>query len=115
MKPCPPRSMSVNVRPERLAPIAARYELDEDFVMECAVGEEVEMVVSVEPMFLTKTEYFYGFTADSDSKISIVFSESSEIEGEMDAKDHAAKRDGTATSLDRENESTAVKIKLKFE
>ena len=64
---------------------------DEDFVMECAAGEEVELVIDVEPMFLTKTEYFYGFTEGSDAKISFNRVESSDIEGEMPGKGHKEK------------------------
>jgi len=61
---------------------------DDDFVMECAAGEEAELVIDIEPMFLTKTEYFYGFTADSDPKISVEREISSVVEGEMPAKGH---------------------------
>lgn len=64
---------------------------DEDFVIECAPGEEVEMVIDVEPMFLMKTEYFYGFTAGSDAKISINREASSDLEGDMPAKGHKEK------------------------
>jgi len=88
---------------------------DEDFVMECGEGEtEAEMFIEIEPMFLTAEEYFYGLTADSDSKISIVGSMSSDVEGEMNAKDHKDKRDGTASSLERGMDTKNVRIKLKF-
>ncbi len=80
---------------------------DEDFVMECAIGEEVEMVIDIEPMFLTKTEYFYGFTADSDPKISIDRELSSHIEGEMPAKGHQEKAEDT--------EDLTIKLKFKPE
>mmetsp|Transcript_54294 Transcript_54294/g.140193 ORF Transcript_54294/g.140193 Transcript_54294/m.140193 type:complete len:277 (-) Transcript_54294:272-1102(-) len=91
---------------------------DEDYVMECDLGEgetEAEMFIDIEPMFLTKEEYFYGFTADSDPKISIDHSMSDAIEGEMNAKDHAARREGTATSLDRAENNRRLMIKLKFQ
>jgi len=81
---------------------------DEDFVMECKSGEdeEAELDIEIEPMFLTAEEYFYGFTADSDSKISIDNDGSSSNEGELDSKDHK-REDG--------KESTGnIKIKLKF-
>lgn len=77
---------------------------DEDFVIECATGEEAETVIKIEPMFLTKTEYFYGFTADSDPQISIDRETSSDIEGEMAAKDHKGKGEDTDD----------VKINVKF-
>jgi len=76
---------------------------DEDFEMACAPGGEAEMVIEIEPMFLTKTEYFYGFTADSDPKISIDREVSSHIEGEMAAKGHK-----------EQDEEETTKIKLKF-
>merc|ERR1719316_1418702 len=72
--------------------------------MECAPGGEAEMEIRIEPMFLMKTEYFYGFTADSDSKISIERETSSHIEGEMAGKGHQGKDD------DEED----IKITLKF-
>ena len=59
---------------------------DEDFEIECAPGEEAELVIDIEPMFLMRTAYFYGFTADSGPKISIDHSMSSNIEGEMASK-----------------------------
>jgi len=62
------------------------------------------MVIDIEPMFLMRTKYFYGFTADSDPNISINHFMSSEIEGEMASKAHAGKLDET------EN----VKINIKF-
>ena len=77
---------------------------DEDFVIECGTGEEAEIVIDIEPMFLTKTEYFYGLSADSDAKISINREESSHIEGDMAAKGHRGHDD------DEED----IKIKVKF-
>ena len=56
-----------------------------------------EMFIDIEPMFLTKEEYFYGFTADSDPAISIDHWMSSDIEGEMNAKDFA--KDGGSATL----------------
>jgi len=111
-----PEKQALLVLPEESFKVTkmAMSQTDEDFVMECNEGEEAEMVIDIEPMFLTKEEYFYGFTADSDPKFSIEYIESSEIEGEMDPKDHAAKRDGTATSLDREEDTTGIEIKIKF-
>ena len=76
---------------------------DEDFVMECAAGEQVEMTINVEPMFLVPTEYFYGFTGESDAKISINREVSSDIEGEMAAKGHQEK-----------DEEANIQITLKF-
>jgi hypothetical protein len=92
---------------------------DEDFEMECDLGKgetEAEMFIDIEPMFLTKEEYFYGFTAESSDKIRIDHSMSSDIEGEMNAKDHNAAR-GAATlgSLERGADSRRIMIKLKFE
>ena len=58
---------------------------DEDFVIECSLekGEtEGEISIDIEPMFLTKEEYFFGFTSDSDPKISIDHGMSSDAEGE---------------------------------
>ena len=76
----------------------AMSQTDEDFVMECACMDDAEMYVDIEPMFNQYVEYFYGFTADSDPKISIDYDISSAIEGTM------ARRGGTRTA-----------IKLKFE
>ena len=89
---------------------------DEDFVMEVGAGEtEAEMFIDIEPMFLTPEKYFYGFTSDSDAKISIDYENSDENQGELNAKDHAAKRDGTAAGVDDEKkDSGGIKIKLKF-
>ena len=66
-------------------------------------------------MFLTPEAYFYGFTTDSDPKISIEYHLSSPIEGEMNAKDHNSKV-GTSTlgSLDRGADTRRTSIKLKF-
>jgi len=77
---------------------------DEDFVLECAAGEEAEVVIDIEPMFLTKTEYFYGLTSDSDPKISINREMSSDIEGEMPGKGHKGNDD----------EEKDIKITVKF-
>ena len=77
---------------------------DEDLVMVCPPGEEAQLVIDVKPMFITKTEYFYGFTSDSDAKISIDRKLSSHIEGEMPAKGHQGQVD------DEED----LKIHLKF-
>jgi len=68
---------------------------DEDFVLECSPGEQAEIVIDIEPMFLTKTEYFYGLTADSDPKIDINREMSSDIEGEMAAKGHKGHTEDT--------------------
>ena len=76
---------------------------DEDFVLECGTGEEVEKVIDIKPMFLTKTEYFYGFTADSNPKISINREVSSHIEGDMPTKGHKGN-----------DEDEDIKIKVKF-
>jgi len=98
----------------------AMSQTDEDFVMECnlAKGEtEAEMFLDIEPMFLEPAKYFYGFTANSDPKISIDASGSSEIEGEMKAKSHGDKK-STATlgSIKQESGSKRLtSIKLKFE
>ena len=83
----------------------AMSQTDEDFVMECAVGEEAELTVEIEPMFLMATEYFYGFTADSDPKISMDRDASADIEGEMAAKGHKGNVD---------DEERNIKIVLKF-
>ena len=93
------------VLPEESFKVAklAMSQTDEDFVMECAAGEQVEMTISVEPMFLTTTEYFYGFTDGSDAKISIDRELSSDLEGEMAAKGHQEK-----------DEEANVQITLKF-
>jgi len=82
-----PEKQAQLVLPEESFKIAklAVSQTDEDFVMECALdkGEtEAEMFIDIEPMFLTNTEYFFGFTADSDPKISIDHGASSDIEGE---------------------------------
>ncbi len=77
---------------------------DEDLVMVCPPGEEAQLVIDVKPMFITKTEYFYGFTSDSDAKISIDRKLSSHIEGEMPAKGHQGQ-------VDDEDD---LKIHLKF-
>ena len=69
----------------------AMSQTDEDFVMECGTGETAELVIDIEPMFLMKTEYFYGFTAGSDAKISINREASSDLEGDMPAKGHKEK------------------------
>lgn len=61
---------------------------DEDFEIECATGEEAEVVIDIEPMFLMRTEYFYGLTADSDPKLTIDREVSSDIQGEMAGKGH---------------------------
>ena len=90
---------------------------DEDFVMECALGSgdtEAEMFIDIEPMFLTKEKYFYGFTADSSPKISIDHHMSSPIEGEMNAKSHDDKRMKTEGSLERGESTRRIMIKLKF-
>ena len=83
----------------------AMSQTDEDFVMECAVGEEAELTVEIEPMFLMATEYFYGFTTDSDPKISMDRDASADIEGEMAAKGHKGNVD---------DEERNIKIVLKF-
>jgi len=77
------------------------------------------MFVDIEPMFLTKEEYFYGFTADSTSKITIDHSMSSDIEGEMNAKDHKGKQVGVSSSatlgsLERGAATQRIMIKLQF-
>jgi len=97
----------------------AMSQTDEDLVMECDLGEsmEAEMFIDIEPMFLTKTEYFYGFTTDSDPKISIDHSMSSDIEGEMNAKDfESSSKISTATlgSLESGASKRRIMIKLKF-
>jgi len=90
---------------------------DEDFVMEVALEKEAEaeMFIDIEPMFLTKEAYFYGFVEGSAAQISIDYGMSSEIEGEMNAKDHNAKV-GSATlgSLDAGANKRRIMIKLKF-
>ena len=77
------------------------------------------MYIDIEPMFLTKTPYFYGFTADSSPKISIEHGSSSDMEGEMQPKDHNSKIGAaTAGSLARDKDKalhlSRVMIKLKF-
>jgi len=84
---------------------------DEDFVMECAEHETAELFIDIEPMFLTPTDYYYGFTADSDAKISIDFSLSSEIEGVMPAKTHKGK---ASQELTKEDMKQRIAIKLEF-
>lgn len=103
----PPEKAEQLVLPEASFKVTKMEEsqTDEDFVMECAPGEEAEMVIDIEPMFLMKTEYFYGFTADSDPKISIDREMSSDIEDEMPGKGHKEKGEDTDD----------VKIKLKFQ
>merc|ERR1712147_316894 len=91
---------------------------DEDHVLEVDFSKdemEASMYIDIEPMFLTKEEYFYGFTADSHEKISIDYIGSSPIEGEMNAKDHDAAR-GSATlgSFDRQEDTRRIMIKIKF-
>lgn len=102
----PAEKQSQLVLPEESWKVAKMQvsQTDEDFVMECRLGEEAEIVIDVKPMFITKTEYFYGFTADSDPKISIDRKMSSDIEGEMAARAHQGQVD------DEDN----VKITLKF-
>merc|ERR1711871_873350 len=63
-------------------------------------------------MFLTPTEYYYGFTADSDPKMSIDFAMSSEIEGIMPAKTHQAKRSQEMTKEDMK-QRIAIKVEFK--
>ena len=80
---------------------------DQDFVMECALGAgetDAELLIDIKPMFLTNEEYFYGFTADSDPKISIDHGKSSAVEGESLIKG----------SLLAGIEEERVTIKLKF-
>jgi len=57
-------------------------------------------------MFITKTEYFYGFTAGSDPNITIDHLKSSFIEGEMASKRHGAVEEG--------EDDVNVKINIKF-
>jgi len=85
---------------------------DEDFVMECALDEnqEAEMFIDIEPMFLTQTEYFYGFTSDSDPKLSIDPDMSSDIQGVMEPKGHKVK----GGAMTKEEMLKRVSIKLKF-
>jgi len=116
----PPEKQALLVLPEESFKISKMEmsQTDEDFVLECALDEnqmEAEMFIDIEPMFLTKEEYFFGFTADSDPKISIEHGMSSEIQGELNAKEHASDR-GSATmgSLDGGESKRGVMIKLKF-
>jgi len=102
----PPEKQEQLVLPEESFKVSkmAMSQTDEDLVMECATGEEVELDIDIEPMFLMKTEYFYGFTADSDPKITIERELSSHVEGEMASKGHKGKGEDTED----------IKIKLKF-
>ena len=90
---------------------------DEDHELVVALEEgqtEAEMFIDIEPMFLTKTEYFYGFTEDSSDLISIDHGMSSDIEGEMNAKDHNAARVAASRSMERGADTSRIMIKLKF-
>ena len=44
---------------------------DEDYVIECSAMGDAELIIEVEPSMNTYEEYFYGFTADSASQLSI--------------------------------------------
>ena len=94
----------------------AMSQTDEDFEIECDLSEaqEAEMFIDIEPMFLTKEEYFYGFTSDSDPKISIDHSMSSDPEGEMNAKDHAKQTFARDGDMKRQEKTRRIMIKLKF-
>jgi len=116
----PPEKQAMLVLPEESFKIEKMEmsQTDEDLVIECNLeaGElKGETFIDIEPMFLTKEEYFYGFTADSSPKISIDHSMSSDIEGEMNAKDHNAKV-GAATmgSMKGTSGGRRIMIKLAF-
>ena len=117
----PPEKQEQCVLPEESWKVEkmAVSQTDEDLVIECDLssGEtEAEMFIDIEPMFLTKTEYFYGFTADSTPKIRIDHSMSSDIEGEMNAKDFdAARGSSTLGSMEKGADRRRIMIKLKFD
>jgi len=107
----PPEKQAMLVLPEESWKVEKMdmSQTDEDFVIECKLDEgemEAEMFIDIEPMFLTEEEYFYGFTADSDAKISIDPSMSSDVEGVMSPKEHQANVMGGMEKR--------VMIKLKF-
>ena len=88
--------------------------------MECDLetmgfGAEAEMHIDVQPMFLTKTPYFYGLTADSDPKITIDHAFSSNIEGDMNAKDHSSRMAASLGSMERGAGTGPTSIKIKFQ
>merc|ERR1719440_158168 len=68
----------------------AMSQTDEDFVMECACMSDAEMYIDIEPMFNQYVDYFYGFTADSDPRITIDHDQSSDFEGRMERKGGAS-------------------------
>ena len=82
-----PEKQAMLVLPDEAFKVSklAMSQTDEDFVIECALAsgdKEGALTIEVEPMFLKKEEYFFGFTADSDPKISIDYTLSSDAEGE---------------------------------
>lgn len=56
---------------------------DADFELSCNSMGDTEVIIEVPPSMNTFEDYFYGFTADSDSQFTIAASESSPIEGRM--------------------------------
>jgi hypothetical protein len=56
---------------------------DQDFELQCSSMDSTEVVISIPPTMNTFEDYFYGLTADSDQRFSIVAAESSPIEGRM--------------------------------
>ena len=107
-----PEKQAKLVLPEEAFKVSklAMSQTDEDFVIECSLAKgemEGEFTVEVEPMFLKKEEYFFGFTTDSDPKISIDYGLSSDAKGEALVKgSHLAKI---------KDEPVTIKLKFKPE
>ena len=88
-----PEKQAMLVLPEESFKVAklAMSQTDKDFEIECslATAQEGSVTIDVEPMFLSPEEYFFGLTPDSDPKLSIDWSMSSEAEGEALVKGSA--------------------------
>ena len=88
-----PEKQAMLVLPEESFKVAklAMSQTDEDFEIECSLAsaQEGSVTIDVEPMFLSPEEYFFGLTPDSDPKISIDWSMSSDAEGEALVKGSA--------------------------
>ena len=59
---------------------------DEDFVLQTSSMGDATCEVVIEPPFNTYEDYVVGFTAESSDKISLVWEESSDIEGRTDRR-----------------------------
>jgi len=78
-----PEKQAMCVLPEESWKVTkmAMSNTDEDFEIQCAAMDYATICVLVEPDMNTYQDYFFGLTADSDSRFKIDMSQSSPFEG----------------------------------